>query len=93
MEWHEVRAAPDCKVFAGDKTWGAYSWNTSLFADPPAFVKSLHQARGPLGIQLGLNLHASYGIDACQTHYAAFAKAIGSLDLILQCKTKIPRLN
>jgi hypothetical protein len=50
MEWHEMYASPCYKTGSG--AWGGYSWNTSLFDDPAAFVAKLHAARGPLGIKV-----------------------------------------
>ena len=80
MEWHEQRVAPDCSKFAGIKTWGGYSWNTTLFPDPQRFVEmSLRNVSrfGPYGAQLALNYHPDYGIDACQSNYAKFGATLG----------------
>lgn len=77
MEWHEQLAAPQCSDFVGIKAWGGYTWNRSLFAEPDAFVTSLHASRGPLGVQLALNYHSDYGVDACQTAYTKMAKVVG----------------
>ena len=46
MEWHEMYREPCYSTGAG--FWGGYSWNKTLFTDPPAFVQALHGSRGPL---------------------------------------------
>ena len=77
MEWHEMMSPPACKKFVGNKAWGGYSWNRTLFPDPQAFVDKLHQSRGALGIHLALNYHPDSGIDVCQRYHDAFAQALG----------------
>lgn len=76
MEWHEM-FAPKCYQ-KGPGAWGGYTWNTSLFADPGAFITKLHASRGPVGIKVAVNTHPDEGIDACQEGYAAMAAAIGA---------------
>jgi alpha-glucosidase (family GH31 glycosyl hydrolase) len=61
----------------GKGFWGGYTWNTTLFKDPHAFVAKLNTLRGPLGIKVAVNTHPDRGIDACQLNYHAMAEAIG----------------
>ena len=58
----------------GAGAWGGYSWNTTLFADPAAFLAKLRASRGPLGIRVAVNTHPDEGIDACQNNYADMGK-------------------
>ena len=68
-------APPACTQFIGVKGWGGYTWNTSLYEDPQAFIDLLHSDEHRL--QLSLNFHPDNGVDACQKMYGEFARALG----------------
>lgn len=68
MDWHWVHE--DWVPHAG---WTGYSWNTSLFPDPVAFAKALHDR----GLKMTLNDHPHAGIHHHEDDYEAVAKAIG----------------
>eukprot|EP01052_Picozoa_sp_SAG31_P038532 SAG31_NODE_5169_length_2702_cov_1.711103_5_plen_222_part_00 len=75
LQWHEMFQTP---CYTGGKgAWGGYTWNTSLFPDPAAFVAKMHGTRGPLGIKVAVNTHPDNGIDACQANYVQMGAAIG----------------
>ncbi len=61
MDWHLA------------KDWSGYTWNKSLFPDPPAFLDWCHQQ----DLKVTLNLHPSNGVQAFDEDYANFAKALG----------------
>lgn len=69
--------SPECTKFVGKTDWGGYTWNTTLFSDPQAFVAKLHEMRGPTGIRLSLNFHPDSGIDMCQKYHNNMATALG----------------
>ena len=76
MEWHEMLGPPTCKDFKGKSEWGGYTWNSTLFPDPEAFVQKLHSV-GEVGTQVSLNFHPDSGVDVCQANHAPMAKALG----------------
>jgi hypothetical protein len=61
MDWH----TPD--------HWTGYTWNKTLFPDPPAFLRWLHQQ----GLRTTLNLHPAGGVQAFEAIYADFAARVG----------------
>lgn len=72
MDWHVENSQNGCNP------WGGYDWNTTLFPDPAAFmstVKSGNWSSTGNGwpLQLGLNYHASTGVDQCERLYPQVA--------------------
>lgn len=67
MDWHITQP------LGGAKGWTGYTWNRSLFPDPPAFLKALHSR----GLKVTLNLHPAEGIQAHEAVYSAAAEALG----------------
>ncbi|MGN6374763.1 MAG: TIM-barrel domain-containing protein [Sphingomonas sp.] len=53
--------------------WSGYTWNTSLFPDPPRFLAWLHSQK----LKTTLNLHPASGMMPREARYDAFAKAMG----------------
>ncbi|MDQ1743159.1 MAG: hypothetical protein QOE23_1498 [Pseudonocardiales bacterium] len=68
MDWHLVDIDP--RYGSG---WTGYTWNTELFADPPAFLRELHER----GLMVTLNDHPADGIRAYEQAYPAMAEALG----------------
>jgi len=62
MDWHTPHA------------WTGYTWNRSLFPDPPAFLQWVHDK----GLRVTLNLHPAQGVQAFEDAYPAFARALGA---------------
>jgi hypothetical protein len=68
MDWHLVDLDP--RFGSG---WTGYTWNTELFADPPAFLRELHDR----GLMVTLNDHPADGVRAYEQAYPAMAEALG----------------
>ena len=68
MDWHLVDIDP--RYGSG---WTGYTWNTELFADPPAFLTELHER----GLMVTLNDHPADGVRAYEQAYPAMAEALG----------------
>jgi alpha-glucosidase (family GH31 glycosyl hydrolase) len=68
MDWHLVK---------GDEVphvgWTGYTWNKSLFPDPVAFMKELHDR----GLKITLNDHPHAGIHSHEDMYERMARALG----------------
>ncbi len=67
MDWHITQTGNDCSG------WTGFSWNRTLFPDPPALMTWLHEH----GLISALNLHPAEGIHAHEDQYPAAAKAMG----------------
>ena len=71
MDWHWVHEE---RVRATGKSgWTGYSWNTVLFPDPEAFMKSLYDR----GLKITMNDHPADGVAAYEDMYEDMAKAVG----------------
>lgn len=69
MDWHRVDSVPP----RFGNGWTGYSWEPSLFPDPPAFLAELHRR----GMRTTLNLHPADGVRAFEDAYPAMAAATG----------------
>ncbi|WP_258366001.1 MULTISPECIES: glycoside hydrolase family 31 protein [unclassified Curtobacterium] len=69
MDWHRVESVPS----RFGNGWTGYSWEPSLFPDPPAFLAELHRR----GMRTTLNLHPADGVRAFEDAYPAMAAAMG----------------
>lgn len=69
MDWHRVDSVP-AQYGSG---WTGYSWERTLFPDPPAFLAELHRR----GLRITLNVHPADGVRAFEDEYAAMAQALG----------------
>ncbi|WP_123679020.1 TIM-barrel domain-containing protein [Curtobacterium sp. PhB115] len=69
MDWHRVDSVPP--QFGNG--WTGYSWEPTLFPDPPAFLAELHRR----GMRTTLNLHPADGVRAFEDAYPAVAEAMG----------------
>ena len=69
MDWHRVASVPA----EHGNGWTGYSWEPSLFPDPPAFLAALHER----GMRTTLNLHPADGVRAFEDAYPAMARAVG----------------
>lgn len=69
MDWHRVDDV-DPKYGSG---WTGYSWNRTLFPDPTAFLRGLHER----GLKTTLNVHPRDGIRAYEDAYPAVAERMG----------------
>jgi alpha-glucosidase (family GH31 glycosyl hydrolase) len=67
MDWHITKTGNACSG------WTGFSWNRSLFPDPPALLTWLHNH----GLIAALNLHPAEGIHAHEDQYPAAANALG----------------
>ncbi|PKO03931.1 MAG: alpha-xylosidase [Chloroflexi bacterium HGW-Chloroflexi-5] len=67
MDWHITQTGNDCSG------WTGFSWNRTLFPDPPALLTWLHER----GLISALNLHPAEGIHAHEDQYPAAATALG----------------
>lgn len=72
MDWHIEPGSP-CS------SWGQYDWNTTLFADPGAFLEGMHNGSTPVArpLEVSLNFHMESGVDVCAERYSAVAAALG----------------
>lgn len=68
MDWHLVWNLPD-----GINGWTGYTWNKSLFPNPDAFMKKLHDR----GMKLTLNLHPADGFRHHEDQYPEVARYVG----------------
>ncbi|MBM2620324.1 hypothetical protein JIG36_32905 [Actinoplanes sp. LDG1-06] len=68
MDWHLTDVDP--RYGSG---WTGYTWNRSLFADPPQFLKQVHDR----GLRVTLNVHPADGVRAYEDAYPAMAAALG----------------
>jgi hypothetical protein len=69
MDWHRVASVPP-RYGTG---WTGYSWEPSLFPDPPAFLAELHRR----GLRTTLNLHPHEGVQPFEDAFPAFSEALG----------------
>lgn len=69
MDWHRVGSVPP----EHGSGWTGYSWEPSLFPDPPAFLQALHER----GMRTTLNLHPADGVRAFEDAYPEMAEAMG----------------
>lgn len=67
MDWHITQTGNQ------SPGWTGYTWNRSLFPDPPGFLDFLHG----LGLKTALNLHPADGIHPHEAGYEAMARAVG----------------
>lgn len=70
MDWHLVK--DPVVAAAGVTGWTGYTWNKSLFPNPKAFIKALHDRK----LKTSLNEHPAEGIANYEDMYAAMAKAL-----------------
>ena len=69
MDWHRVGSVPS----RFGNGWTGYSWERSLFPDPPAFLAELHRR----GMRTTLNLHPADGVRAFEDAYPEMARDLG----------------
>jgi hypothetical protein len=69
MDWHRVGSVPP-QFGSG---WTGYSWERTLFPDPRAFLRALHER----GMRTTLNLHPADGVRAFEDAYPEMARAMG----------------
>ncbi|MFI9487827.1 TIM-barrel domain-containing protein [Promicromonospora sp. NPDC052451] len=69
MDWHRVGSVPP----EYGSSWTGYSWEPTLFPDPAAFLRALHER----GLRTTLNLHPADGVRAFEDAYPAMARALG----------------
>lgn len=67
MDWHITDGGGD------GGGWTGYTWNRSLFPDPPSFLRKLHEK----GMKVTLNVHPDGGIRAHEERYREMAAAMG----------------
>jgi alpha-glucosidase (family GH31 glycosyl hydrolase) len=67
MDWHITETG---NTSSG---WTGYTWNRTLFPDPPAFIQALHD----LGLKTSLNVHPAAGVHPHEEAYAAMAQRLG----------------
>ena len=77
MDWHNTngltfRGHQKVDAFGQSVGWTGYTWNKSLFPDPPKFLQWLQTQH----LKTTLNLHPASGIAPTETKYAEFAKAM-----------------
>ncbi|MBO3086407.1 glycoside hydrolase family 31 protein [Cellulomonas fengjieae] len=68
MDWHVTDVDPSL-----GSGWTGYTWNRSLFPDPPAFLASLHER----GLRVTLNVHPADGVRPHEEVYLAMCAALG----------------
>jgi len=79
MDWHisdaQLRAMGEpAHDQSGEMLgWTGYTWNKTLFPDPDAFLKNLHED----GLKITMNLHPASGIQPWEQAYPAMARAMG----------------
>lgn len=71
MDWHIV--AEDCVAKSGVTGWTGYTWNKTLFPDPPKFLSELHRR----GLKTSLNDHPADGVQSYEELYEKMATALG----------------
>ena len=69
MDWHITKVDPKY-----GKGWTGYTWNKTLFPDPKAFAKRMHEK----GAHISLNLHPADGVQAFEDAYPQMAAATGA---------------
>jgi alpha-glucosidase (family GH31 glycosyl hydrolase) len=69
MDWHRVDSVPE-RYGSG---WTGYSWEPTLFPDPPGFLAELHRR----GLRVTLNLHPAEGVQPFEDAYPEMARALG----------------
>lgn len=76
MDWHinqDQLKKRGFKDLSGHRLgWGGYTWNTTLFPDPAAFMAQLHDQ----GIKVALNLHPASGFQPWETAFPTMVKAL-----------------
>ena len=75
MDWHVTATDERGKVDqAGERPgWTGYTWNKTLFPDPPAFLKWVHEQ----GLKATVNMHPASGVQPHEAAYPAMARAMG----------------
>jgi alpha-glucosidase (family GH31 glycosyl hydrolase) len=77
MDWHPTFGMHwwDQRTDASGHTlgWTGYSWNKTLFPDPPAFLSYVHQQ----GLKATLNMHPASGVQPWEDRYPEMARAMG----------------
>src|SRR3954468_7375767 len=68
MDWHLVDIDPE--IGSG---WTGYTWDTRLFPDPAAFLRSLHER----GLAVALNVHPADGVRRHEQAYPDVARDLG----------------
>ncbi|MCT1458610.1 alpha-xylosidase [Aestuariimicrobium sp. p3-SID1156] len=68
MDWHITEV--DRRFGNG---WTGYTWNRTLFPDPEAFLRGLHER----GLAVTLNVHPADGIRAFEDSYARVCEIMG----------------
>ncbi|MEI2610828.1 MAG: TIM-barrel domain-containing protein [Candidatus Promineifilaceae bacterium] len=64
MDWHLTNISPE------NNGWTGYTWNRTLFPDPPGFINWLHENK----LRTALNLHPALGVWPHEEAYPAFAR-------------------
>jgi alpha-glucosidase (family GH31 glycosyl hydrolase) len=67
MDWHITQTGNACSG------WTGFSWNRTLFPDPPALLTWLHEH----GLIAALNMHPAEGIHPHEDQYPVAANALG----------------
>ena len=67
MDWHITQTGN------ASSGWTGFSWNRSLFPDPPGLLSWLHNH----GLLTSLNLHPAEGVHAHEERYPQAARALG----------------
>ena len=77
MDWHPTFGMHwwDKRTDASGHSlgWTGYSWNKTLFPDPPAFLSWIHKQ----GLKDTLNMHPASGIQPWEDRYPQMARAMG----------------
>jgi alpha-glucosidase (family GH31 glycosyl hydrolase) len=79
MDWHTTPGlslrpgAGETDSFGEPSGWTGYTFNRSLFPDPPAFLAWAHGQ----SLKVTLNLHPASGVPPTEEHYVAMAGALG----------------
>ena len=77
MDWHltfDPRWWKEQKDQAGERLgWTGYTWNKTLFPDPPAFLKWVHEQ----GLKTTVNMHPASGVQPHEAAYPEMARAMG----------------
>ena len=77
MDWHmsqeQLKAMGEKDQSGYGLGWSGYTWNKTLFPDPDAFLKKIHEE----GLKTTMNLHPASGIQPWEQAYPAMARAMG----------------
>jgi alpha-glucosidase (family GH31 glycosyl hydrolase) len=77
MDWHQtfnLRWETSPKDQSGHTLgWTGYTWDKTLFPDPPQFLSWVHEH----GLKTTLNLHPASGVQPHEEQYEAMARAMG----------------